>query len=183
MTSDYRYLLWIIWNPEQTIYRTIWSWGILYTKTRQVQRKQSMEAVHFKKILLALVDTIFLATVHCALGNFWSKPWRWIWMYIGCLISMTLHIFLLFSGGIFTIMFDFRSHFKVDRIFFSSEFSVGPLEGLKVGLVGLGPLNWVGQKVGFHISYWGGWIKRKLSHFHTLLGIFNWVGKKVFMFS
>ena len=48
-------------------------------------------------------------------------------------------------------MFDFRSYFKVDRIFFSSEFSVGPLEGLKVGLVGLGPLNWVGQKVGFHI--------------------------------
>ena len=24
---------------------------------------------------------------------------------------------------------------------------MGPLEGLKVGLIGLGPLNWVGQKV------------------------------------
>ena len=49
------------------------------------------------------------------------------------------------------IMFEYKSYFKVDQFFFSSEFSVGPLEGLKVGLVGLGPLNWVGQKVGFHI--------------------------------
>ena len=35
----------------------------------------------------------------------------------------------------------------------SSEFSVGPLEGLKVGLVGLGPLNWVGQKVGLLLPF------------------------------
>ena len=30
---------------------------------------------------------------------------------------------------------------------------MGPLEGLKVGLIGLGPLNWVGQKV--RILFWG----------------------------
>ena len=119
------------------------------------------------------------------LGNCWSKLWRWIWMYIGRLISMTQHIFLLFSGGISIIMFDYRSYFKVDRIFFSSEFSVGPLEGLKVGLVGLGPLNWVGQKVGFHIFILliGLDGQKECSHIFILWAVFNWVEKEVFMVS
>ena len=42
----------------------------------------------------------------------------------------------------------------------SPEFSVGPLEGLKVGLVGLGPLNWVGQKVSIFLSHH--WLNNRL---------------------
>ena len=49
-----------------------------------------------------------------------------------------------------------KSHLLKTLVVFSKslpEFSVGPLEGLKVGLIGLGPLNWVGQKV--RILFWG----------------------------
>ena len=73
-------------------------------------------------------------------------------------------------------MFEYKSYFKVDQFFFSSEFSVGPLEGLKVGLVGLGPLNWVGQKVGFHIFIFhiSFWVRQQEScHIFNLLDVFN----------